>query len=144
MRGAKMKKVKYLNKTIAYTVSKARIKNIYISIQNQYLERAVDVLCDIFYNSKFSHTEFIKEREVIIDEINSYKEILSEEFYWEENKNITLNNSSNILHIGRQTISGPITVNDSNNVTLLGPGVVPNLSNFWNKLKFCYNILFKY
>lgn len=29
-----MKKVKYLNKTIAYTVSKARIKNIYISIQN--------------------------------------------------------------------------------------------------------------
>ena len=62
----------------------------------------------------------------------------------EENKNITLNNSSNILHIGRQTITGPITVNDSNNVTLLGPDVVPDLSSFWNKLKFCYNILFKY
>ena len=29
-----MKKIKYLNKTIAYTVSKARIKNIYISIEN--------------------------------------------------------------------------------------------------------------
>ena len=29
-----MKSVKYENKTIAYTVSKARVKNIYISIQN--------------------------------------------------------------------------------------------------------------
>ena len=62
----------------------------------------------------------------------------------EKNENITLNSSSNILHIGRQIIDGPITINDSNNVTLLGPDVVPNLSNFWNKLKFCYNILFKY
>ena len=62
----------------------------------------------------------------------------------EKNENITLNSSSNILHIGRQIINGPITINDSNNVTLLGPDVVPDLSNFWNKLKFCYNILFKY
>lgn len=29
-----MKKVRYLNKTIAYTVSKAKVKNFYISIQN--------------------------------------------------------------------------------------------------------------
>ena len=29
-----MKKIKYENKTIAYTVNKARIKNVYISIQN--------------------------------------------------------------------------------------------------------------
>ena len=29
-----MSKVKYLNKTIPYTVNKAKIKNIYISIQN--------------------------------------------------------------------------------------------------------------
>ena len=62
----------------------------------------------------------------------------------EENKNTTLNSSSNILHIGRQIINGPITINNSNNVILLGPDVVPDLSNFWNKLKFCYNILFKY
>ena len=62
----------------------------------------------------------------------------------EKNENITLNSSSNILHIGRQIINGPITINDSNNVTLLGPDVVPDLSNFWNKLKFCYNILFEY
>jgi len=29
-----MKKLKYLNKTIAYTINKSKIKNIYISIQN--------------------------------------------------------------------------------------------------------------
>ena len=29
-----MKKIKYENKTIAYSVCKARIKNLYISIQN--------------------------------------------------------------------------------------------------------------
>ena len=29
-----MKKIKYQNKTIAYTVSKARIKNFYITIEN--------------------------------------------------------------------------------------------------------------
>ena len=29
-----MKKIKYENKTIAYTVSKAKVKNLYISIQN--------------------------------------------------------------------------------------------------------------
>ena len=29
-----MKNIKYQNKTIAYTVSKARIKNFYVSVQN--------------------------------------------------------------------------------------------------------------
>jgi len=57
---------------------------IYITIQNQYLERAVDVLHDIFYNSQFLQQEFIKEREVILDEINSYKdtpgELIFDEF----------------------------------------------------------------
>ena len=82
--------------------------------------------------------------ELICKYIIPFKDIEITLIPMEGNKNITLNNSSNILHIGRQTINGPITINDSNNVTLLGPDVVPDLSNFWNKLKFCYNILFKY
>ena len=51
---------------------------IYISIQNQFLERAFDVLSDIFYHSEFVIEEFTKEREVIIDEINSYKDLPNE------------------------------------------------------------------
>lgn len=80
---------------------------IYISIQNHYLERAVDVLCDIFYNSKFSHTEFLKEREVIIDEINSYKDTPSElifdefeEFFFENHEL-----ASNILGTEKSLLS---------------------------------------
>lgn len=57
---------------------------IYISIQNQYLERAVEVLQDIFFNSSFSEVEFNKEREVVLDELNSYKdspnELIFDEF----------------------------------------------------------------
>ena len=37
----------------------------------------------------------------------------------EKNENITLNSSSNILHIGRQIINGTITINESNNVTVI-------------------------
>lgn len=51
---------------------------IYIAIQNQFLERAFDVLSDIFYRSEFILEEFEKEREVIVDEINSYKDSPSE------------------------------------------------------------------
>lgn len=51
---------------------------VYITIQNQYIERAIDVLHDIFYNSQFTQSEFLKEREVILDEINSYKDTPSE------------------------------------------------------------------
>jgi len=57
---------------------------IYISIQNHFLERAIDVLSDIFYNSEFLQIEFDKEREVVLDEINSYKdspnELIFDEF----------------------------------------------------------------
>lgn len=57
---------------------------LYISIQNKYLERAFEVLSDIFYNSQFTTLEFKKEKEIIIDEINSYKdspqELILDEF----------------------------------------------------------------
>ncbi|OQA95196.1 MAG: Protease 3 precursor [Bacteroidetes bacterium ADurb.Bin217] len=72
---------------------------IYISIQNQYLERAIDVLHDIFYNSDFSEQEFNKEREVIIDEINSYKDTPSE-LIFDEFEELFFNNhelAANIL-----------------------------------------------
>jgi len=51
---------------------------IYISIQNEFLDRAIDVLSDIFYNSQFNAVEFEKEKQVVIDEINSYLDSPSE------------------------------------------------------------------
>lgn len=47
---------------------------LHITIRNQYLERAIDVLSDIFYNSQFLEEEFLKEREVVLDELYSYED----------------------------------------------------------------------
>ena len=47
---------------------------IYISIHNQYIKRAINVLSEIFYSSVFTKTELEKEKEVVIDEINSYQD----------------------------------------------------------------------
>jgi predicted Zn-dependent peptidase len=41
-------------------------------------ERALELLSDLIFNSQFPETEIEKEREVIIDEINSYKDNPSE------------------------------------------------------------------
>lgn len=43
--------------------------------------RGVELLCDIAFNSLFKQEEVDKEREVIIDEINSYKDSPSELIY---------------------------------------------------------------
>lgn len=47
---------------------------IYISVQNIYLERALELLNDIIQNSTFPEKELKKEKEVIIDEILSYED----------------------------------------------------------------------
>jgi predicted Zn-dependent peptidase len=47
---------------------------IYITIQNIYLERALELLNDIIQNSSFPEKELKKEKEVILDEILSYED----------------------------------------------------------------------
>ena len=51
---------------------------IYASFLIQDFERAVELLNDITFNSVFPEKELEKEKEVIIDEINSYKDNPSE------------------------------------------------------------------
>lgn len=47
---------------------------IYASFLNQYYSKAADLFSDILTNSVFPHKELIKEKEVIIEEIRSYKD----------------------------------------------------------------------
>jgi predicted Zn-dependent peptidase len=47
---------------------------IYITVQNIYLERALELLNDIIQNSTFPEKELKKEKEVILDEILSYED----------------------------------------------------------------------
>ena len=45
---------------------------VYASFLNHHFERALELIADITFNSTFPQKEIVKEKEVIIDEINSY------------------------------------------------------------------------
>ncbi len=47
---------------------------IYASFPTEYLNRSLELLSDIIFNSNFPKQELAKEKEVVIDEINSYKD----------------------------------------------------------------------
>ena len=44
------------------------------SFLNEFYERAIELISDVIFNSTFPEKEIEKEKEVIIDEINSYKD----------------------------------------------------------------------
>jgi predicted Zn-dependent peptidase len=51
---------------------------IYTAFLNQHYPRSIELLADIMFNSNFPEHEIEKEKDVIIDEINSYKDSPSE------------------------------------------------------------------
>ena len=51
---------------------------IYAAFLSDYYNRSVELISDIIFNSTFPAKEINKEKEVIIDEINSYKDIPGE------------------------------------------------------------------
>jgi len=54
---------------------------IYASFLNAYYQRAAELLSDICFNSIFPEKELEKEKEVIFDEINQYKDSPSEQIF---------------------------------------------------------------
>mgnify|MGYP001811007504 CR=1 FL=1 len=48
--------------------------SVYVSIQERYFARAAELLADILFRSVFPLKEIEKEKAVVIDEINSYKD----------------------------------------------------------------------
>lgn len=59
---------------------------IYASFLNEFVERAVNIISDIVINSTFPEKELEKEKEVVIDEINSYRDNPAEEIFDEFEK----------------------------------------------------------
>ena len=51
------------------------------SFLNTYYKRAMDLFSDIAFHATFPEPELMKEKEVVIDEINSYLDLPSEEIY---------------------------------------------------------------
>lgn len=54
---------------------------IYTSFLNNWYERAAELLADIVFNSTFPAKEIQKEKDIIIEEINSYLDTPSEQVY---------------------------------------------------------------
>jgi len=60
----------------AYTTKEETV--IHSTFFNEYYNRALELISDIAFNSRFPEKELIKEKEIILDEINSYKDSPSE------------------------------------------------------------------
>jgi predicted Zn-dependent peptidase len=54
---------------------------IYASFTKKYLGRSLDILADIVFHSTFPEKEIDREKEVILDEINSYLDTPSEKIF---------------------------------------------------------------
>ncbi len=54
---------------------------IYATVLNEHVSRAMELISDIVLHSTFPLKELKKEKDVILDEINSYKDSPSEEIY---------------------------------------------------------------
>lgn len=69
---------------------------IHASFLNEYYQRTLELISDIVFHSTFPETEIQKEKEVVLDEINSYKDSPSEQIYDEFEEMIFKN--SNLGH----------------------------------------------
>lgn len=63
----------------AYTTKEET--NVYSAFPSEYYPKAVDLLADLVCNSQFPQTELDKERDVVLDEIASYRDSPSEAVY---------------------------------------------------------------
>lgn len=66
---------------------------IYASFTKKHLNRSLEILADIVFNSTFPEKEIQREKEVIIDEINSYLDTPSERIFDEFEAHLFKNHS---------------------------------------------------
>ncbi len=61
---------------------------IHASFLREYYDKAIELISDIAFNSTYPANELEKEKEVILDEINSYRDSPAEEIYDEFENNL--------------------------------------------------------
>jgi len=64
---------------------------IHASFMTEYMPRALELFSDIFFNSVFPAKELEKEKEVILDEINSYQDTPSEQIFDDFDEQVFIN-----------------------------------------------------
>lgn len=88
---------------------------IYASFLSQHYERAIDLITDITFNSTFPKKEIDKEKDVIVDEINSYLDDPSETIFDEFEELIFEGHQIGQNILGREEIIKQFTVKDVQN-----------------------------
>ena len=88
---------------------------IYASFSEQHLERAVELISDITFNATFPEKEIIKERDVILDELNAYLDSPADSIFDEFEERLfaghplsgnILGNKASVAGMDRKTIQG--------------------------------------
>jgi predicted Zn-dependent peptidase len=87
----------------AYTAKEKTV--FYATFLNQYYEKAIDLLSDIVFNPSFPQKEIDKEKDVILDEINSYLDNPSELIFDDFEQYLYPNHS-----IGRPILGTPDSI----------------------------------
>ncbi|MCK9628012.1 MAG: insulinase family protein [Bacteroidales bacterium] len=103
-KGTKQKSAKQINNLLekcggelnAYTTKEETV--VHATVLKEDLPKAIELLHDITFNSVFPEKEFIKERDIILEEIKSYKDTPSELIY----------DDYDILLFGEHPLSMPI------------------------------------
>ena len=96
----------------AYTTKEETI--VYSIFPEEYFERAFELLTDLVFNSQFPENEIEKERDVILDEINSYKDNPSE-LIFDEFENLLFEKHE----IGHNILGEPETLENINKKAFL-------------------------
>ena len=91
----------------AYTAKEETL--IYAVFLEEHFERAFELLSDLVFNSQFPKNEIEKEREVILDEINSYKDNPSE-LIFDEFENLLFSGNE----MGHNILGEPETLTNIN------------------------------
>ena len=85
---------------------------VYASILNSHLDRAIELLVDITFNSVFPEKEIAKEKDVIKDEITSYLDSPSEQIYDDFEEMLFENHQLSHSILGTETSLDAISRND--------------------------------
>lgn len=87
----------------AYTTKEETF--IYATFLEEYMARAVELLSDVVFHSEFSQTHIERERDVILDEINSYCDSPAELIY-DDFENMIFSGH----HIGHYILGNPASL----------------------------------
>lgn len=85
---------------------------IHASFLKEYYNKAIELIADVAFNSTYPVNELEKEKEVIIDEINSYRDTPAEEIYDEFENNLYKGHEMGRNILGTTELVGSYTRND--------------------------------